>query len=201
MIQKKEKKTKTESKYFSFWYLIDRSQKKQEELRKEIDSVSGTAEAHLLYGEKTWGEYGLHSQLLKNLKALKCKRPTVIQERAVEAAFRGKEILGAAPTGSGKTLAFSVPLVDWLMKLEEEEEEEEEEEIEEEVEEEVEEEEKEEEEKEEEVKEEKESEKEEKRERLSRRVFIRKSLRSHLSNQANSTTDSISLSNITLTNV
>lgn len=39
----------------------------------------------------------------------------MIQERAVEAALRGKDVLGAAPTGSGKTLAFSVPLVNWLM--------------------------------------------------------------------------------------
>lgn len=84
-----------------------------------------------MYGQKTWGEFSLHSQLLKNLKALKCKRPTIIQEQAVEAAFQGKDVLGAAPTGSGKTLAFCVPVVDWLMKkLEEEEMEEEDEEVE-----------------------------------------------------------------------
>lgn len=80
-----------------------------------------------MYGQKTWGEFSLHSQLLKNLKALKCKRPTIIQEQAVEAAFQGKDVLGAAPTGSGKTLAFCVPVVDWLMKKLEEEEEMEEE--------------------------------------------------------------------------
>lgn len=108
-----------------------RSQKKQAELQSEIEAVSGTSEAHLLYGQKTWGEFSLHSQLLKNLKALKCKRPTIIQEQAVEAAFQGKDVLGAAPTGSGKTLAFCVPVVDWLMKkLEEEEMEEEEDEME-----------------------------------------------------------------------
>lgn len=108
-----------------------RSQKKQAELQSEIEAVSGTSEAHLLYGQKTWGDFSLHSQLLKNLKALKCKRPTIIQEQAVEAAFQGKDVLGAAPTGSGKTLAFCVPVVDWLMKkLEEEEIEEEKEEVE-----------------------------------------------------------------------
>ena len=69
-----------------------------------------------MYGKKTWSEFSLESQLIKNLKALNCKRPTVIQEQAVDAAMRGMDVLGAAPTGSGKTLAFCVPLVNWLMK-------------------------------------------------------------------------------------
>ena len=47
-----------------------------------------------------------------------CDRPTLIQERAIESAFSGNDVLGAAPTGSGKTLAFCIPAVDWLMKHE-----------------------------------------------------------------------------------
>lgn len=47
-----------------------------------------------------------------------CDRPTLIQEKAIESAMSGNDVLGAAPTGSGKTLAFCVPAVDWLMKHE-----------------------------------------------------------------------------------
>ena len=54
--------------------------------------------------------------MLANLASLHCDKPTVIQEKGVDAACRGTDVLGAAPTGSGKTLAFCVPLVDWLLK-------------------------------------------------------------------------------------
>ena len=70
----------------------------------------------MLYGTKTWEDFSLHATLLANLKALRCEKPTVIQEKGIDAAARGKDVLGAAPTGSGKTLAFSVPIVDWLLK-------------------------------------------------------------------------------------
>ena len=93
-----------------------RSTKKRDELRNEIEAISGTEQASLLYGTKTWEDFSLHATLLANLKALHCEKPTVIQEKGIDAAARGKDVLGAAPTGSGKTLAFSVPIVDWLLK-------------------------------------------------------------------------------------
>lgn len=76
----------------------------------------GTEQATLLYGTKAWSDFSLHPTLLANLASLHCDKPTVIQEKGVDAACRGKDVLGAAPTGSGKTLAFCVPLVDWLLK-------------------------------------------------------------------------------------
>ena len=51
-----------------------------------------------MYGKKTWSEFSLESQLIKNLKALNCKRPTVIQEQAVDAATF---------TGTPATLGFT----------------------------------------------------------------------------------------------
>ena len=93
-----------------------RSQKKQEELKEEIASISGIAEAKLLYGSTEWTEFHLHDSLVQKLTQIQCAKPTVIQEKAIEAAFRGKDVLGAAPTGSGKTLAFCVPVIDWLLK-------------------------------------------------------------------------------------
>ena len=72
----------------------------------------------MLYGKVSWKHFHLHSQLLHNLTGMHCDRPTLIQERAIESAFSGNDVLGAAPTGSGKTLAFCVPAVDWLMKHE-----------------------------------------------------------------------------------
>lgn len=105
-----------ESKCAISLHLTLRSQKKQEELRNEIASISGTEQATLLYGTKVWSDFSLHPTLLANLASLHCDKPTVIQEKGVDAACRGKDVLGAAPTGSGKTLAFCVPLVDWLLK-------------------------------------------------------------------------------------
>ena len=107
---------KKESKYPFHYHLTHRSLKKQEELRNEIASISGTEQASLLYGSKAWSDFSLHPTLLANLTSLHCEKPTIIQEQGVDAACRGKDVLGAAPTGSGKTLAFSVPLVDWLLK-------------------------------------------------------------------------------------
>ena len=72
----------------------------------------------MLYGKVSWKHFHLHSQLLHNLTGMHCDRPTLIQERAIESAFSGNDVLGAAPTGSGKTLAFCIPAVDWLMKHE-----------------------------------------------------------------------------------
>ena len=71
-----------------------------------------------MYGKVSWKHFHLHSQLLQNLTGMHCDRPTLIQERAIESALSGNDVLGAAPTGSGKTLAFCVPAVDWLMKHE-----------------------------------------------------------------------------------
>ena len=72
----------------------------------------------MLYGKVSWKHFHLHSQLLHNLTGMHCDRPTLIQERAIESALSGNDVLGAAPTGSGKTLAFCVPAVDWLIKHE-----------------------------------------------------------------------------------
>lgn len=113
---KKETAVKKESKWAFHCLMHRRSQKKQEELRAEIESISGIAEAKLLYGTTEWKEFHLHDALVRNLTQIRCVKPTVIQEKAIEAAFRGKDVLGAAPTGSGKTLAFCVPVIDWLLK-------------------------------------------------------------------------------------
>ena len=115
--EKKEKTVKKESKSpFIPLDFTPRSQKKQEQLKEEIASISGIAEAKLLYGSTEWTEFHLHDSLVQKLTQIQCAKPTVIQEKAIEAAFRGKDVLGAAPTGSGKTLAFCVPVIDWLLK-------------------------------------------------------------------------------------
>ena len=114
--EKKEAVAKKETKWGRAAPLTRRSQKKRDELREEIDAISGIAEAKLLYGTAEWADFRLHETLARNLAQIHCSRPTVIQEKAIEAAFRGKDVLGAAPTGSGKTLAFLVPVIDWLLK-------------------------------------------------------------------------------------
>lgn len=115
--RKKEKTpSKGELKWTWWFWVMDREQKKKEQLKSEVEAISGSDSAFLLYGKESWNHFHLHPTLYENLLSMHCDRPTVIQEKVIEAAFGGYDVLGAAPTGSGKTLAFCVPMVDWLLK-------------------------------------------------------------------------------------
>lgn len=115
--RKKEKApSKGELKWGWLVVLMSREQKKKEQLKSEVEAISGSDSAFLLYGKESWNHFHLHPTLYENLMGMHCDRPTVIQEKVIEAAFSGYDVLGAAPTGSGKTLAFCVPMVDWLLK-------------------------------------------------------------------------------------
>lgn len=50
------------------------------------------------------------------IEASHFQTPTDIQARAIPAALKGRDILGAAKTGSGKTLAFLVPVLEKLYR-------------------------------------------------------------------------------------
>lgn len=48
---------------------------------------------------------------MKGLKRAHYTTMTEIQKKALPAALKGKDVLGAAKTGSGKTLAFIIPVI------------------------------------------------------------------------------------------
>lgn len=63
---------------------------------------------------------GLDSKLLQALNKMKgVVKPTQVQEIAVPAAMKGKDVLVRADTGGGKTLAYLLPMIHKLMRDEE----------------------------------------------------------------------------------
>lgn len=56
-------------------------------------------------------EMGLDNRLLKSIKMVGWKEPTMIQEKSIPLALEGKDILAKGRTGSGKTAAFLIPII------------------------------------------------------------------------------------------
>jgi ATP-dependent RNA helicase RhlE len=54
---------------------------------------------------------GLSPALLKALAGEKYTKPYPIQQQAIPAIIRQKDILGIAPTGSGKTASYVLPIL------------------------------------------------------------------------------------------
>jgi ATP-dependent RNA helicase RhlE len=58
----------------------------------------------------------LSSALQQKLAAAQFITLTPIQERAIQPALDGKDVIGTAQTGTGKTLAFLIPVIEMLRK-------------------------------------------------------------------------------------
>ncbi|MDP2386226.1 MAG: DEAD/DEAH box helicase [Bacteroidota bacterium] len=54
---------------------------------------------------------GLSTELVKTLAREHYAQPYPIQEQAIPAIIKGKDVLGIAPTGSGKTASYVLPLL------------------------------------------------------------------------------------------
>ena len=63
---------------------------------------------------KNFSELPLSALLKNNLEKHGFKQTTPIQERAIEPALAGYDLVATAQTGSGKTLAFVLPLIQLL---------------------------------------------------------------------------------------
>lgn len=59
-------------------------------------------------------ELNIITPIMEALKAEGYEAPTPIQERAIPAILRGRDLLGCAQTGTGKTAAFTIPLLQIL---------------------------------------------------------------------------------------
>ena len=57
----------------------------------------------------------LHPSLKKNLASKGYIVPTPIQEKCIESAISGRDILGLASTGTGKTAAFLIPMIQQML--------------------------------------------------------------------------------------
>jgi ATP-dependent RNA helicase RhlE len=64
----------------------------------------------------TFTELPLSAALQQKLAAAEFVTLTPIQERAIQPALEGKDVIGTAQTGTGKTLAFLIPVIEMLRK-------------------------------------------------------------------------------------
>jgi ATP-dependent RNA helicase RhlE len=60
-------------------------------------------------------QFNLDSRLLQGIKVAGYQTATPIQEAAIPAALRGRDIIGTAQTGTGKTAAFILPILNKLL--------------------------------------------------------------------------------------
>ena len=63
-------------------------------------------------------KFSLSPSLNASLKHMKYTNPTPIQVQAIPLALKGRDIMGSAQTGTGKTGAFSIPLVEAILRSE-----------------------------------------------------------------------------------
>lgn len=61
-------------------------------------------------------QFGLDSRLMKGIKRAGYETATPIQEAAIPAALRGRDVIGTAQTGTGKTAAFVLPILNRLIE-------------------------------------------------------------------------------------
>jgi len=60
-------------------------------------------------------QFNLDSRLMRGIKNAGYETATPIQEAAIPAALRGRDIIGTAQTGTGKTAAFVLPILNKLL--------------------------------------------------------------------------------------
>jgi ATP-dependent RNA helicase RhlE len=61
-------------------------------------------------------QFNLDSRLMQGIKVAGYETATPIQEAAIPAALRGRDIIGTAQTGTGKTAAFVLPILNRLIE-------------------------------------------------------------------------------------
>jgi ATP-dependent RNA helicase RhlE len=62
-----------------------------------------------------FAQFNFDSRLSQGIKNAGYETPTPIQEAAIPAALRGRDIIGTAQTGTGKTAAFVLPILNRLL--------------------------------------------------------------------------------------
>jgi ATP-dependent RNA helicase RhlE len=62
----------------------------------------------------SFNSLGLSQELIKALSAQDYKEPYPIQQQAIPAIIKGKDVLGIAQTGSGKTAGYVLPILNQL---------------------------------------------------------------------------------------
>ena len=66
----------------------------------------------------SFSSLGLSAPLLQSIAAQQYEQPRPVQQQAIPAILKGKDILGIAQTGSGKTAGFVLPILEKLQRTE-----------------------------------------------------------------------------------
>ncbi|HEY4707170.1 MAG TPA: DEAD/DEAH box helicase, partial [Thermodesulfobacteriota bacterium] len=66
--------------------------------------------------KKSFGDFGLSSDLLKAVSSMGFEEPTPIQSKTIPVLLTGKDVIGQAQTGTGKTAAFGIPIIELIDK-------------------------------------------------------------------------------------
>lgn len=68
---------------------------------------------------RTWQESDINKGIIKTLNTLQLTDPTPIQRASIPIALHHRDIIGIAETGSGKTLAYIIPLINYILSIDE----------------------------------------------------------------------------------
>lgn len=68
---------------------------------------------------RSWKESNIPAALVDIIEQMGYKEPTPIQRAAIPTALHQRDIVGIAETGSGKTLAFLIPMLAYLLSIDE----------------------------------------------------------------------------------
>ncbi|MFC1410083.1 DEAD/DEAH box helicase [Streptacidiphilus sp. N1-12] len=74
-------------------------------------TTESAAPAELAEPKVTFGDLGLHQDIVRTLAKRGVTEPFPIQAATIPDALAGKDVLGRGRTGSGKTLSFGLPLL------------------------------------------------------------------------------------------
>jgi superfamily II DNA/RNA helicase len=63
-----------------------------------------------------FSDFNINLKLKKNISNKGYKIPTPIQDQAIPALLKGRDVVGIAATGTGKTAAFLIPLIEKILR-------------------------------------------------------------------------------------
>lgn len=82
------------------------------ELHQLVNRAKPIAEATPYMPTRTFEQFPINGKLKNALKFKGYTTPTEIQDRSIDEAINGKDMIGIAQTGTGKTAAFLIPVLE-----------------------------------------------------------------------------------------
>lgn len=106
--------TKPPSVHWSLKPLDDMTNTDWRDLKDEFNIISKGTHINPI---RTWDESHVNQRIIDGLYSLGFPTPTPIQRAAIPIAIKEKDIIGIAETGSGKTIAYIIPLLNYILSI------------------------------------------------------------------------------------